>query len=171
MKKLFTIDRKDYDESWPKVYRPSVRAIIFDDDGKIAMIYSRKYHFYKFPGGGVEEGENHQEALAREIEEETGMTLIPESMEEFGEVLKVQKGDDETIHVQENYYYGCKVEKGIGEQHLEDDEKKLDFVLKFVSVDEAIETNEKFSSQDPSTQQIVMRENRVLEMIRSGCAA
>ena len=89
MKQLFTIDLKDYDPNGKKFYRPSVRGIILDDNGDVAMIYSRKYHFYKFPGGGIEGNETHIEALAREIKEETGMKLIPESVKEFGEVLKI----------------------------------------------------------------------------------
>jgi|GEM_PF-6989535 hydrolase, NUDIX family len=90
MKQLFTIDTKDYDPAWKKFYRPSVRGIILDQDHKIALIYSQKFHIYKFPGGGIEPGEDHLTALAREINEETGMTLIPESVQEFGEVLRIQ---------------------------------------------------------------------------------
>ena len=69
MKQLFGIDLKDYDPSWKKFYRPSVRGIIFDSQGRVAMIYSKKKHFYKFPGGGVEGNESHLETLAREIRE------------------------------------------------------------------------------------------------------
>ena len=61
MRKLFTIDLKDYNPNGKKFYRPSVRGIIFDNDGNVAMIYSRKYHFYKFPGGGIEGDETHLE--------------------------------------------------------------------------------------------------------------
>ena len=94
MKLLFTIDLKDYDPNWEKFYRPSVRGVIFDDKGNVAMIYSGKCHFYKFPGGGIEGNETHLETLMREIKEETGMTLIPKSVREFGEVLKIQKGHE-----------------------------------------------------------------------------
>ena len=45
MKQLFTIDAKDYDPSWPKSYRPSVRGIIIEKDNLISLIYSQKYHF------------------------------------------------------------------------------------------------------------------------------
>lgn len=169
MKRLFTIDSKDYDESWEKFYRPSVRGIIFDEEGNIAMIYSQKLHFYKFPGGGTEGDETHVETLAREVKEETGMTLIPESAEEFGEVLRIQKRDDagkNTIFVQYNYYYFCKVEDEIGEQDLDDKEKALDFILKFVPIQEAINANAAFKSDDIFKKQMVEREKRVLEIIK-----
>lgn len=110
MRQLFTIDLKDYNPDGEKFYRPSVRGVIYDKDGNVAMIYSQKYHFYKFPGGGIEGDETHLETLAREIKEETGLTLIPESAKEFGEALKIQSGDDEnTIHIQQNFYYTCNV--------------------------------------------------------------
>lgn len=169
MKQLFTIDLKDYDPNGKKFYRPSVRGIIFNDDGDIAMIYSQKYHFYKFPGGGIEGNETHLETLAREIKEETGMTLIPESVKEFGEVLKIQKGDEtgeDTIHIQQNFYYTCKVEDKIGDQDLDDGEKDLDFVLEFVPVEEAIAANSAFESDDVFKKQMAERERRVLELLK-----
>lgn len=109
MKQLFAIDSKDYDSNWEKFYRPSVRGIILNKNHEIALIYSQKFHIYKFPGGGIEPGEDHLTALAREINEETGMTLIPESVQEFGEVLRIQGSGklNDTILIQENYYYLC----------------------------------------------------------------
>ena len=168
MRQLFTIDLKDYNPDAKKFYRPSVRGIIFDDEGKIAMIYSRKYHFYKFPGGGIEGAETYLETLAREIKEETGMTLIPESAKEFGEVLKIQKGDEsgkDTIHIQQNYYYTCEVEDEIGDQNLDDGEKSLEFVLKFVPVEEAIAANSAFENENTFMKQMAERERRVLELL------
>lgn len=166
MKELFRIDLKDYDPSWERFYRPSVRGIIFDEEGRVAMIYSRKCHFYKFPGGGIEGEETHMEALAREIREETGMTLIPDSAEEFGEVLKVQKGDGEVIHVQQSFYYTCRVRGEIGAQELDEGEKELDFVLRFVPVEEAIRVNGEFQGDDAFKKQMAERERQVLERVR-----
>jgi 8-oxo-dGTP pyrophosphatase MutT (NUDIX family) len=169
MKQLFTIDLKNYNPNGKKFYRPSVRGIIFNGDGDIAMVYSQKYHFYKFPGGGIEGNETHLEALAREIREETGMTLIPDSIKEFGEVLKIQNGDEsgkDTIHIQQNFYYTCKVKDEIGSQELDDREKELDFVLKFVPIEEAIAVNSAFESDDSFKKQIAEREKRVLELLK-----
>ena len=152
MRKLFTIDLKDYNPNGKKFYRPSVRGIIFDNNGNIAMIYSQKYHFYKFPGGGIEGNETHLEALAREVKEETGMTLIPDSVKEFGEVLKIQNGDEsgkDVIHIQQNFYYTCKVKDEIGGQ------------------EEAIAANSAFESDDAFKKQIAERERRVLELLKS----
>ena len=118
----------------------------------------------------MEGNESHLETLAREIKEETGMALVPESVEEFGEVLKIQKGNENgenVIHTQRNFYYMCKVEDKMGTQRLEDDEKELDFVLRFVPVEEAIVVNSAFRDDNAFHKQMVAREKRVLEMIRS----
>ena len=168
MRRLFTIDLKDYNPNGEKLYRPSVRGIIFDSNDNVAMIYSQKYHFYKFPGGGIEDGETHLQTLAREIKEETGMTLIPESAKEFGEVLKIQNGNEagrDVIHIQQNFYYTCRVEDRIDRQELDEDEEKMNFVLKFVPVKEAIAVNAVFKSNNTFHKQIAERDKRVLEIL------
>lgn len=174
MRQLFTIDLKDYNPDGKKFYRPSVRGIILDDQNNVAMIYSRKYHFYKFPGGGAEGDETHAETLAREIREETGMTLIPESMKEFGEALKIQKGEEageEAIHIQQNFYYTCRVEDAVGAQELDEAEKDAEFALKFVPIEEAIRANAAFKGDDLFLKQMAERERRVLETMQKGMGA
>ena len=41
-------------------------------DGRIVVIKARNGNYYKLPGGGVEDGEDHQKAAEREVFEETG---------------------------------------------------------------------------------------------------
>ena len=169
MQRLFTIDLKDYDSNLEKFYRPSVRGIILDQNGKVTMIYSEKYHFYKFPGGGIEGDETHLETLKREIKEETGMILKPESVREFGEVLrtqKMQKDGKNVVLVQYNYYYLCETENEIGTQSLDDGEKEAEFVLKFVQIDEAIRVNNNFQGET-TEKYAVERENRILELVKN----
>ncbi|MCL2773239.1 MAG: NUDIX hydrolase [Oscillospiraceae bacterium] len=52
--------------------RKAVRAILIDEAGQMALLYMGKFDLYTIPGGGVEEGENLEDALKREILEETG---------------------------------------------------------------------------------------------------
>ena len=47
MRLLFEIDTKDYDPNGKPFVRPSVRGIIIRD-GKVAMVHSLKYDYYKF---------------------------------------------------------------------------------------------------------------------------
>ncbi|WP_230500347.1 NUDIX hydrolase [Sutcliffiella rhizosphaerae] len=59
------------DENTNKIiYREAVRAVIIQND-KILMVQSN-IGDYKFPGGGVEINESHEEAIMREVAEETG---------------------------------------------------------------------------------------------------
>ena len=104
MRLLFEIDAKNYDPCGKIFERPSVRAIILRD-GKVGMVYSQKYSYYKFPGGGIESGEDHLAALVRETREEVGLSVKPDSVRDFGYVHRLQKdytGNAE-IFVQDNF--------------------------------------------------------------------
>lgn len=52
MRTLFEMDKKNYDSSGKVFYRPSVRSIIIRG-GRVAMVHSLMYDYYKFPGGGI----------------------------------------------------------------------------------------------------------------------
>lgn len=57
----------------------NARAIIVADD-HVALIERRRggEHFFVFPGGSVELGESSAHAVAREVEEEVGLTVRPD---------------------------------------------------------------------------------------------
>ena len=104
MRLLFEMDKKDYGGCTRTFMRDSARSIIIRN-GKIAMIHSLKYDYYKFPGGGIEPGESTADALIRETAEEAGLTVIRDSIREYGYVHRIQKStvkDDESF-VQDNY--------------------------------------------------------------------
>jgi ADP-ribose pyrophosphatase YjhB (NUDIX family) len=57
--------------------RTAVRAIILDPDGRALLV---RFAFpdrvvWACPGGGIEAGESHRDALIRELAEETGLVL------------------------------------------------------------------------------------------------
>ena len=114
MRELFSLDQHDYKEDGKQYSRPSVRGIIIQD-GKVLLVHSEKYDYLKFPGGGIEDGENHVQALCREVREETGLEVVPESVREFGFVSRRQKDkvDENGIFVQENFYYFCNLKDGV----------------------------------------------------------
>lgn len=56
-------------------------------DDKIAMIHSLKYDYYKFPGGGIEAGEDKINVLIREVREETGLVVLTETIKAYGMVI------------------------------------------------------------------------------------
>ncbi len=53
-----------------------VRAVVFSEDGKILLVRHTYIPGWHFPGGGVEVGESAETALANELWQETGLTLV-----------------------------------------------------------------------------------------------
>lgn len=140
METLFTLDSGVYDESIEVVRRPSARGIVIKD-GKVAMIHSAQYDYYKFPGGGIEAGETPKEAMIREVKEESGLTVIPESIKELGNVHRRSKTALGGLFIQDNFYYTCSCEDEPGERRLDDYESEEGFTLEFVEPEAAIEKN------------------------------
>ena len=167
MRKLFEIDFKDYDPNGTKCFRPSMRAIIVRD-GRLAMIHSLKFDYYKFPGGGAEEGESPIETLVREVREEAGLNVIPETVKEFGYVYRIQKGRIEDMFIQNNYYYLCDVEEKSTSTDLDDYEAEEGFTLEFVTADEAIQVNSTHFHGELNDHWAAMlqRETRVLGILK-----
>lgn len=59
-----------------KYPEPTVSAVIFNPHGKILLCKSHKWdNKYVIPGGHIELGEKMEEALKREILEETGLNI------------------------------------------------------------------------------------------------
>jgi nucleoside triphosphatase len=55
---------------------PTVGALIFNEDDQLLIVKTHKWHGnFTIPGGHVELGEHLQDALSREIQEETGLIL------------------------------------------------------------------------------------------------
>ena len=62
-------------------------AIILIEENKLALIERHRAgkHYFSFPGGGIDEGEDPQQAAIREAEEELG--IIVEVKQEVAKVL------------------------------------------------------------------------------------
>ena len=165
MRLLFEMDLHDHARCTHEYARPSARAVIIRQ-GRVAMVYSRAYGYYKFPGGGVEAGEDPVEAMIREAREEAGLVIVPTSVKEYGYVHRVQKSDrDETERfVQDNYYYLCEAEAAVVSQRLDDYEEKEGFTLVFAEPHAAVRANRSVGP-GPYNAAMFEREARVLELL------
>lgn len=163
MRLLFEIDTKDYNINGKKFIRPSVRSIIIKEN-KVAMVHSIKYNYYKFPGGGIEDGENHNQALIRETLEELGLTIIKEFIKEYGYVHRIQKSELYDVFIQDNYYYLCDVENEVKTQNLDDYESEEKFTLEYMDAREVIDINRN-KKHGPKDQNMIEREAKVLELL------
>ena len=167
MRLLFEMDKKDHDQCTHSFTRNSARSIIIRD-GKVAMIHSLKYDYYKFPGGGIENGESPVEAMIRETREEAGLIVDPESVKEYGYVHRIQRSDHDATEcfVQDNFYYVCDVMDEMTSQKLDDYEAQESYQLEFVEPELAVEKNSS-AKNSPYNSMMLEREVRVLETLVS----
>lgn len=165
MRLLFEIDKKDYGECTRSFIRNSARSIIISG-GKVAMVHSAKFDYYKFPGGGIEPGENPVAAMIRETREESGLVVLPETVREYGYVRRIQRsGADETeCFIQDNYYYLCKTAAEPVSQELDEYEAEESYTLEYVAPSAAIRKNRR-AALSPFEQIMLEREARVLELL------
>lgn len=164
MKLLHEFDYNDYDKCIRSYERNAVRAIIFKGND-IAMVKSDKEGYYKFPGGGIEENESHVEALIRETLEETGLSIIPETIKEYGYTTEKRKStyDFDEIFIQNSYYYKAEVSDSISKLSLDDYEKALGYHLEFVPLEIAYEANKEIGKKYYSS--FILREAKILEIL------
>ena len=167
MRLLFEMDKKNYGGCVRAFTRNSARSIIIRN-GKIAMIHSLKYDYYKFPGGGIEPGESDIDVLIRETAEEAGLTVVPDTIREYGYVHRIQKStvEEDEYFIQDNYYYLCDVEEGVRPQKLDSYESEEHFTLEYVKPETAILSN-RTKDHGPKDPVMLERKARVLEMLLS----
>ena len=167
MRLLFEIDKRDYENCTHSFVRNSARSIIIVK-GKLAMIHSMKYDYYKLPGGGIENGENPVDAMVRETREEAGLVVKAETVQEYGYVHRIQKSQKNATEcfVQDNYYYFCEVEEGAVAQCLDSYESQENYVLEFVDPQIAISKNRSVT-ESPYDPTMFEREARVIEILIS----
>ena len=165
MRQLFVIDKQDYAACTHTFVRDSARGIVLRN-GKVAMMHSLRDGYYKFPGGGIEAGETTVQAMIREVREEAGLIVRPETVREYGCVHRIQcSPQDETeCFIQDNYYYLCEAEEEILPQQMEAYEAAAGFTLEFAEARRVIRENrEKAPGSRYGT--MMCREARVLEML------
>lgn len=159
------MDKRDHYACTHTFTRDSARSIIIRA-GKIAMIHSLKYDYYKFPGGGIEKGESPIDAMIRETREEAGLIIKPESIREYGLVHRVQKSqkDNTERFVQNNYYYICSAQEERTAQELNGYEAEEGYCLEFIEPRTAIKKNRSVG-KSPYDTAMFEREARVIETL------
>ena len=142
MRTILVMDEKNYTDDMPVLERVGVRAII-RRDGLLAMQQSAAGE-YKIPGGGVDKGETLEEALAREVREETGLVVKPETMQELGEIIDMHRDifDPGVKYVARSLHYLCDVEDEMVETSMTESEVRKGFHLAWADIDTIIKTNE-----------------------------
>jgi 8-oxo-dGTP pyrophosphatase MutT (NUDIX family) len=158
--------------------RTAVRAVILRG-GKLLMVHNNTgdYKFpgggVEFPGGGMEASETMEDALRREVLEETGY-IVTAVGEKIGEATENKKDSYEPnkYFSMTSHYFLCEVGECVGVQQLDDYEKDLCFTPVWISVADALANNEKIIER-PCTDSLAMtinpnwvtRETNVLRLL------
>ena len=167
MRELFTVDMKDYTSDEHVLVRPSVRGIV-TSEGKLLVIRSHKHDYYKYPGGGIDAGEKHIQALCREVREEAGRIILPASVREYGNVHRISRGVDEyaayDLFIQDNFYYLADIEERTVPVQYDAYEALDDLEPVFVYPQEIIKVNRTHDHHgaDPA---MIERETHVTELL------
>ena len=164
MEQILVLDEKNYPEDMPEILRVAVRGIILMD-GRLLMI-ENAFGEVKLPGGGIEKGEDELQALLREVREETGYEVLPESIRPFGEIVEKRLSVHEPmIWHQFNRYYFCEIEGAQEACRYTENEKKVGFRQVWYSLEEAIHINGEMLRAE-GEQPWNRREYTVLNMLR-----
>lgn len=164
MECILLMDEKNYAPDLEEIYRVAVRGIIFID-GKLLMV-ENSFGEAKLPGGGMDAGEDDYQALVREVKEETGYDVIPETIKPFGEVEEKRLSLSEPmIWHQINRLFFCEVYPEQGACDYSENEKKHGFRQVLYTLEEALEKNRKMLEGE-GKQAWNQREYRTLLLIK-----
>ena len=87
--------------------RNAVRGLVLDSQNRVLLMqikFKGRDKMWVAPGGGIEEGEKKEEAIARELREELGPIAIEIGPQIWFGAADVPLYDDELIRLRETYF-------------------------------------------------------------------
>jgi len=110
--------------------RHAARAVLIDNEDRMALLHVRKHDYHKLPGGGIEEGENIESALERECLEETGCSI--KMGKEVGSIIEY-RGKFKIKQISQCFIAAVEGEKGV--PSFTERERLNQFELIWISLD------------------------------------
>lgn len=111
--------------------RPSVKLIVINGEREVLIATSSRSGSKKFPGGGIESGEDIVGAAERELLEETHLVAV--AMQYLGKIEGTFSAQNQNMShglkpgdaTEEHYFF---VKQYMGEPHADDDACQLEWV-------------------------------------------
>lgn len=139
--------------------RRAARVVLYDENSAIALMYAAQKDYYKLPGGGIDDGEEVQQALERELMEETG--CVAKIVKELGIVEEWR--DSDSMH-QVSYAFSATKTAQDSLPNFTQSEIDEGFELRWVkNIDEAIRLTESNAQRsDVSVSFMAQRDTAIL---------
>lgn len=145
--------------------RKATRAIVLNGDN-ILLLYTKRYHDYSLPGGGIDEGEDNISGLIRELREETGAQNVT-NIHPFGcyeEYRNWYKDDYDVIHML-SYCYTCQIDQELLAPDFEPHELQNGMQPLWINIHKAIKHNESVIENSEKKGLSIERETFLLKRI------
>ena len=155
---LINFDNLSEDEVKNFEVRHSVRAVIFNEDDRIAFVHASRVGYYKLPGGGIEAGEAKIAAVGRECKEEVGCDII--IGEPIGMITEYRKQFNQ---VQHSYTYFATCTGEPSEPNYDQYEIDQGFEPLWVTLDEALALLNQSTDIDYMGRHVVARDTIFLQ--------
>ncbi len=132
--------------------RTAVRGVLIKDN-LIGVIKVDKYDCIIFPGGGVDEGENLEDALIRELQEEAGYEIVVKE-----HLLTTETAEWKFTHI--NHFYLCEIVGNVETSHTEE-EIDLGIHFEWIPIEELYkyylnyETDNRFGKENSVVQKSI----------------
>lgn len=141
MRHIKTFDYVSANLKKKQINRFAVRAIIIENK-QLLMCKLEKTGEYKFPGGGVEHGEDFEQALIRETLEEAGAQII-KIKQEIGYIDQIwqDKYEHDRLFYMRSVYYLVAINQPLQKTNLSQAEQRLGFKPVWVPIALAIKLN------------------------------
>lgn len=147
------------------VERHAARGIVIKGDN-ILLLYTRRYHDYSLPGGGIDEGEDEIAGLIRELSEETGAQGVRnvKAFARYDEYRPWYKADADIIYMI-SHCYVCEIDEVLGNTAYESHEVSNGMKPLWINIYEAIAHNEAVIANSNKKGLSIVRETFMLKVI------
>ena len=165
MKEIAFLNPENVSEEELKAYgtREAARAVVLDNDNKVALLHATKTDYYKLPGGGLDDDTDKIIALKRECREEIGCDV--EVLGEIGLVNEWRKFCE--LH-QISYCYFAKLVGEKGTPDFTESEIAEGFEVAWLPYEEALRTlKESKAEQIEAKGYMVPRDIAILEAAKT----